>query len=361
MGIATGLTAARMQEIIDRQIVSGAVDLSGNLVMTREDGSSFDAGVVKGAKGDPAIYALPGFPSGASDVYVRLGILDGLNDTNGAGMQFHLSGLGHYGLAKRGTVLVHVAQRGANAIDLKAWSWGVSELDSNAIRLYTRATGTYLFEVWAKFMGYTASPTLNDLSRWRATLALDGNTSVAPSNLVNWTIERADYGPPPPVTPAGTIQMFGAAAAPSGYLACEGQSVSRATYAALFAAIGTQYGSVDGASFTIPNLKGRTIVGLDTAQTEFNTMGKIGGAKTHTLTEAEMPSHQHDFNGHTITWGQGNIGFTTQPQAYSGAPSGNGLGTYENMNDWADTLHTGGGGAHNNLQPYAAMQYIIKT
>jgi hypothetical protein len=86
---------------------------------------------------------------------------------------------------------------------------------------------------------------------------------------------------------------------------------------------------------------GRTIVGIDTGQTEFNTIEKTGGAKTHTLTTAEMPSHVHLVPWITL----GGTGGSSGDRAY---PGGN-----------SETSAAGSGGAHNNLQPYITT-YIWK-
>lgn len=86
----------------------------------------------------------------------------------------------------------------------------------------------------------------------------------------------------PVEVPVGSMLFTALAAAPAGYLLCDGSAVSRTTYADLFAAISTQFGVGNGSTtFNVPNLKGRFIAGIDTGQTEFNTRGKTGGAKTH--------------------------------------------------------------------------------
>lgn len=141
-----------------------------------------------------------------------------------------------------------------------------------------------------------------------------------------------------------TVLPYAGASAPTGYLLCDGASVSRATYAALFAIIGTTYGSADGSTFNVPNLKGRVIVGFDSAQTEFDTLGETGGAKTHTLTTTEMPAHSHTAEGGSFSGSAGS----------NVARSGNSALTIT-------TSSAGSGGAHNNLQPYMALNYIIKT
>jgi microcystin-dependent protein len=66
-------------------------------------------------------------------------------------------------------------------------------------------------------------------------------------------------------TPAGAIIPFGGATAPSGYLECDGSAVSRTTYAALYAAIGTTWGSGDGSTtFNLPDLRETALVGIGT-------------------------------------------------------------------------------------------------
>jgi microcystin-dependent protein len=149
--------------------------------------------------------------------------------------------------------------------------------------------------------------------------------------------------------PAGIISAYGGTTAPTGWLICDGSAVNRATYSALFSAIGTDHGVGDGSTtFNLPNLKGRTIVGRDTSQTEFDTMGETGGAKTHTLSTPEIPAHTHTY------------------VLASSSSSGYLNDTYAGFvpilqSSAANTGSTGGGGAHNNLQPYGVETWIIKT
>jgi microcystin-dependent protein len=146
--------------------------------------------------------------------------------------------------------------------------------------------------------------------------------------------------------PAGVISMYGGSTVPNGWLLCDGSAVSRTTYARLFSAIGTTYGAGNGSTtFNLPNFKGRVPVGLDSSQSEFNSLNKKGGEKTHTLTINEMPSHNHNLPGRLVnTDGSGIV------RELSGQ---------DNANNNSASYNTGGGQAHNNLQPYITVNYII--
>ena len=187
--------------------------------------------------------------------------------------------------------------------------------------------------------------------------------------------------------PTGALTPFASSTVPTGWLLCDGQAVSRTTYAELFAIISTNYGTGNGTTtFNVPNLKGRVPVGLDSAQTEFDVLAETGGAKTHTLTTAQMPVHTHTQNAHTHTQdahthtqdahnhgvsglGQtasvgggdftsaivaaGSITTSSQTPAINNA-------TATNQNATATNNNAGSGDAHNNLQPYLVINYIIK-
>ena len=90
---------------------------------------------------------------------------------------------------------------------------------------------------------------------------------------------------------------------PDGFMLCDGSAISRTTYATLFSIIGTTYGNGDGSTtFNLPDLRGRTIVGVDTNDSSFDTLGETGGEKTHTLIKNEMPKHKH-LNGYSFSDG----------------------------------------------------------
>lgn len=154
--------------------------------------------------------------------------------------------------------------------------------------------------------------------------------------------------------PVGTIIPYAGTTIPSNYMLCEGQALSRIEYDILFSAIGTTYGEGDGSTtFNLPNLKGRVITGIDSNDTDFDTLGETGGEKEHTLTVDEMPQHGHAqyavANPHS--------GGTGIRGTFNNV-SGSGLSKYE-TNTY--TGERGNGEAHNNLQPYIVLNYIIKV
>lgn len=145
---------------------------------------------------------------------------------------------------------------------------------------------------------------------------------------------------------AGVITMYGGTAAPLGTLLCDGTEVSRTTYSRLFDAIGTIYGSGNGTgTFNLPNLQGRVPVGLKSSETIFNTLGNIGGTGAHTLSVEEIPAHTHSY--------------FNQPNSVSVQIPITGTDVADNVNVSQTSGSTGGGLAHNNLQPYIVLNYII--
>src|SRR5690606_27390333 len=88
-----------------------------------------------------------------------------------------------------------------------------------------------------------------------------------------------------PFLPVGVVVPFAGATAPTGWLFCHGQAVSRTTYASLFALIGTTYGAGNGSStFNLPDLRQRFILGKAASGTG-DTLGETGGQINHTHTQ----------------------------------------------------------------------------
>lgn len=150
--------------------------------------------------------------------------------------------------------------------------------------------------------------------------------------------------------PVGSILAYSSTTIPTNWLLCDGRAISRTEYSLLFSIIGTTYGVGDGSTtFNLPNLKGRVPVGVDSSQTEFATLGQVGGEKTHTLTVDEMPSHQHEL---TIDSDEG-------PYRASGVDWMTGSAMRHYAGDMIAS--TGGDQPHNILQPYQTTNYIIKA
>lgn len=154
--------------------------------------------------------------------------------------------------------------------------------------------------------------------------------------------------------PIGAISEYAGATAPINWLICDGSAISRTTYADLFNVIGTRYGTGDGSTtFNLPDLRGRVPVGLNSNDTDFNTLGNIGGEKTHTLTIAEMPSHSHNIYT-TRNNGTAESDYTTNNYVNCGSNN-----NYGNITKTTSSI--GSNNAHNNLQPYIVQNYIIKA
>jgi len=97
---------------------------------------------------------------------------------------------------------------------------------------------------------------------------------------------------------------------------------------------------------------GRCLVGVDTSKSEFNRVMKTGGEKTHKLTINEMPSHSHRFKA--WAWGYTRAGTTNYCADQSMQ--------YDNFEDNGSHIaNTGGGQAHNNLQPYITVYMWRRT
>lgn len=174
--------------------------------------------------------------------------------------------------------------------------------------------------------------------------------------------------------PTAAILPYAGASAPSGWLLCFGQAVSRTTYAALFAAVSTTYGAGDGSTtFNLPDIRGRAVAGKDdmggTSAARLNsiastTLGTAGGSQSHTLATTEIPAHQH-FIAAADTVATTPALSATNYVARVRSDTGNSPNYTLTGTTIEATLGltsaTGGGGAHNNVQPTIILNYIIKV
>ena len=176
--------------------------------------------------------------------------------------------------------------------------------------------------------------------------------------------------------PAGSVIAYAGSTAPTGWLLCQGQAVSRTTYATLFGEIGTYYGAGNGSTtFNVPDLRGRVVAGKDdmggvaanrltgtSGGVDGSALGAYGGSETHTLTVSQMPLHGHpwysSFTTQSTFQSKSTGGFphttnsATVRNAYTGTPS---------ATQGQQIGGSGGDAAHNNVQPTMIMSCTIKT
>lgn len=147
--------------------------------------------------------------------------------------------------------------------------------------------------------------------------------------------------------PSGVLMPYAGSVAPTGWLLCNGQQVSRTTYANLYAVVGTTYGTGDGSStFHVPDLRGRAIVGAGTGAQDGNSgtgaisggtaltsrsLGAWGGQETMTISSTNLPTHQH-----TVTVDANNFNTGGPSDNTSDGPSINNTG-YISANHTHDT------------------------
>ncbi len=221
----------------------------------------------------------------------------------------------------------------------------------------------------------------------------------------------------PATIPSGSIQMYGGATAPSGFLMCDGTAISRTTYSELFSAISISFGSGDGSStFNLPNLQSKFPLGKSGSyalgstggaftQTPsgsisstfsgnpFTPLGNIsvsGTVEGHQLSTSEMPSHNHSMTiagggnsggyihatyGSSFAQADANVSissypYITMPSAVIGNTGGNsthahgfsGSGTFNGTSSTptGSVASTLTGSALDTTNPYVALNYIIK-
>jgi len=175
--------------------------------------------------------------------------------------------------------------------------------------------------------------------------------NVLTSTGTGWQSQTAAMVPP------GTIITYAGSTAPSGYLVANNAAVSRTTYAALFAVIGTTYGAGDGSTtFNLPNLVNRMPIGSG----GLYALGATGGSKdavvvdhSHTITD---PGHKHQLRADSDTAPDGGVGLATD----DGINVAIRVDAMDNQVTGITVNSTGSSGTDANLPPYIGQLYCIK-
>ena len=179
-----------------------------------------------------------------------------------------------------------------------------------------------------------------------------------------------------PAFVSGMVMPYAGTSAPTGFLLCGGQAVSRTTYSDLFSVIGTTYGVGDGSStFNLPDLQGRVVAGKDdmsgssanrltdavTGGLNGDTLGDTGGTESHTLTSAQSGLRQHNHTATTTAVTP--ISSTSSPDFTIETQNARNEGTNSSL--FTTTINNSSAldasEAHNNVQPTIILNYIIKT
>ena len=227
------------------------------------------------------------------------------------------------------------------------------------------------------------------------------NTWGATLNATTQKIDNEVFQNQQGLVPIGSITMFGGVTPPANWLICDGSSLSTAApYDKLFAVISTTHGG-GGGNFNLPNMQGAFPLGAGPGSQMDAALGAAGGAATVTLDDATMmPSHTHAINigdpqhthaisdpthSHTISspshthqvnqvfgggseiqsgsgWGQQNVQSGGQTAGITGTnAAATSVSVYNSATGiFASATYTGGDGAHNNMPPYVALNFIIR-
>lgn len=285
-------------------------------------------------------------------------------------------------VAGRRLRIVHAGGTTYCSVSSSAFAAGVTTVTIGTITqgpatMTTPITSVAVSPVFTGTPGNTISPTIAvqdegvSTGAARGVLNFIGDGVKAVDNPGQVRVDVTVHG-----VPIGGTFLWPTDTAPTDFLLCYGQAISRTTYAALFALISTVFGVGDGSTtFNLPDMRGRVPVGQDDMGgvaanriTAANAIGVVGGASTHTLSTAEMPSHSHSHNhgshSHTLNLND-NAGAGSLPYANAAVGSTSvGSNTYavnSSTTPSADATGAGSSSAHNNVQPYLVWNYVMRA
>jgi microcystin-dependent protein len=152
------------------------------------------------------------------------------------------------------------------------------------------------------------------------------------------------------------VRIVGFNFAPRGWAFCDGQILPINQNQSLYSLLGTTYGGDGRTTFALPDLRGRTPIHVGSSNGTHHQLGSKSGEETHTLSAAEMPQHTHAFQGSTS---DGTVAApVSNVLAKSPNPFYHEAGNLKPMHAGTIT-NTGGGQAHDNMQPYLALNFCI--
>ena len=150
------------------------------------------------------------------------------------------------------------------------------------------------------------------------------------------------------------IRMVGFNFPPRGWAFCDGQILPISQNQSLYSLLGTTYGGDGQTSFALPDIRGRTPIHVGSDGAQSYQQGQKGGEETHTLTDNEMPQHKH---GAEFSSDSGNTPLppnNTLANTSNAFNEGKALVAMENV-----IANKGSGQAHNNMQPFMAVNFCI--
>jgi microcystin-dependent protein len=228
-----------------------------------------------------------------------------------------------------------------------------------------RSDGTNIIEQLNYIAGnfqINGATTFTGASTFGDTVTLDADPTLALQAATKQYVDSAVASG----VPTGVLTMWSTGTAPTGWLLCNGAAVSRTTYAALFAVIGTTFGAGDTTTtFNLPDYRDRMPIGANTIAA---SIGATGGSKdaivvshTHTATVTD-PGHSHSMT--LNVWRGSNAGNTNpawgggdRQDATNKTQATTTVGTGISVSNSTE----GSSGTNANMPPYLGINFIIKT
>ena len=152
------------------------------------------------------------------------------------------------------------------------------------------------------------------------------------------------------------IRIVGFNFAPRGWAFCDGQILPINQNQSLYSLLGTVYGGDGRTSFALPDLRGRTPIHVGSSNGTSHGQGQKSGEETVTLSAAQMPNHTHAPQGSTTT-----VDSNDPENRVLGDNAGKPYHVFGTAKNMAGTVvaNAGGGQAHDNMQPYLALEFCI--